>query len=169
MTTRRDGMRRWIGRAAMLVAGLATLGACGAIEPRPVQLGAEECAECRMVIDEPRFVAQALTTKGRAHSFDSVECLAAFVAAGTVAEAEVHSLWVADFAEPERWVAAEEAVFLRSPGLRTPMGGGLSAHADAHGARAAQDELGGEVLRWAEVLRQAGEPGAHAAHAHPAH
>jgi copper chaperone NosL len=138
-------------RLLAIVIALA-LPAC-AVEPQPILLGAEECSHCRMVISDAQFTSQALTTTGKAFTFDAVECMASWVLAGGGGSgAELHSLWAADFADPERWIPVEEAVFLRSEQVRSPMGLGLSAHATAEAADRYRSELGGELLGWSEVL-----------------
>jgi nitrous oxide reductase accessory protein NosL len=71
-----------------------------------------------------------------------------------VAAAETHSVWVTDLEQGDGWLRAEDAAFLRSPALRTPMGGGLAAFASAADAGAAAADLGGVVLTWTEVLAQ---------------
>lgn len=153
-----------------LLALLALLASACTIEPQPIHLGAEECGHCRMVISERQFAAQALTTKGRAISFDAIECLADWVRTGEeVAAAELHSLWVSDFASPESWLDARDAVFLRSDEVRSPMGAGLTAHASLDAARGYQAELGGDVLDWDGVVELIGSQGGHAHDHHAAH
>jgi copper chaperone NosL len=154
----------WRVALALLVALLVT--GC-AVEPQPIHLGSEECSHCRMVISEQRFAAQALTTKGRAFSFDAIECMAEWLRAGeAVPVADLHSLWVSDFAGGETWLRADDAVFLRSQQTRSPMGMGLSAHASAEAARRYQAELGGELLSWDEVLEAVARQDGHGHHHH---
>jgi copper chaperone NosL len=140
------------------------LGGC-AVEPQPVMLGAEECTHCRMVISDLEFAAQALNTRGKAYKFDAVECMAEWVLADRIPPAEIHSLWVADRADEGRWIPVMEASFLRSDGIRSPMGLGLIAHASEGEARLHQRTVGGEVLAWNEVLALVeSEGGAHHGH-----
>jgi copper chaperone NosL len=126
------------------------------VRPEPVHVGSEECAHCSMLISDRRFAAQLLSTKGKAYKFDSIECLRAFALAGTVAPGDTHSTWVTDSEVGDGWVRAEDAAFMQSAELRTPMGGGLAAY--AHAAAAARDarELNGRVLSWNELLASAG-------------
>jgi copper chaperone NosL len=148
------------------VALVVAVSAC-TIEPQPIHLGSEECSHCRMIITDRQFAAQALNTKGRAFNFDAIECMAEWVQAGeTVPAAELHSLWVMDFADSESWVAVEDAVFLRSDEVRSPMGMGLSAHASSGSAQRYQAELGGELLSWAQVLELVGQHRGHGHHHH---
>lgn len=155
---------RVVTRVVALVLMLA-VGGC-AIEPQPVHLGAEECAHCRMVISEPQFAAQALNAKGKAYKFDAVECLATWVLAGEVPEEEIHSLWVADHGDPARWVRVEDATFLRTDAVHTPMGMGIIALGDAAAADEQRAARGGEVLDWSGVLQGMRSAPDHGAHAH---
>jgi copper chaperone NosL len=160
-----------IWRAGPLFAALAALLLAGcAIEPQPIHLGSEECSHCRMAITDRQFSAQALNTKGRAFNFDAIECMAEWVRAGeAVPAADLHSLWVTDFADSETWLPADDAVFLRSDQLRSPMGMGFSAHSSVDAARRYQGELGGEILTWAEVLEAVERQGGHQHHHHASH
>jgi copper chaperone NosL len=140
-------------RAARPLAALLSvlwLGSC-AVEPQAIRVGEDECSHCRMRISDPHFAAQLLTVQGRSYKFDSIECLAAFEIEENVPAERVHSLLVQDLDDPERWLPAKEAHFLRSEQLRSPMGLHLSAYGSAEAAAARRDELGGELLAWEEV------------------
>jgi copper chaperone NosL len=152
-------LRSLIAPLALLLAAACSVG------PEPVHLGSDACAECRMIVSEAQYAAQAVTRTGLAHKFDSIECLAAFLGGSNApAPADLHSLWVADFTQPERWVRAGEASFVVSPDIRSPMGGGFAGHGTLDRARAHAAEVSGEVLTWDEVLDRAAT-GGHA-HAH---
>ncbi len=158
------GPGRW--RLLTLLAAALLLAGC-AIEPQPIQFGSESCAQCWMVISEPQFAAQALNRRGRAYSFDSIECLAAFVLRGEQVPPEnLHSTWVAPLTEPETWIRAEDAHYLRSETLRSPMGEGLSAYPSLEEARAHQTEFGGQVMTWDELLATLQQEWYDAPHAH---
>jgi copper chaperone NosL len=161
-------IRRFV--LGVLLAPFALL-ACG-VEPGPVHVGSDECAHCSMMISDRRFAAQVLNTKGRAWKFDSIECLRGFLAAGELQSADIHSAWVADSDAPEQWLRADDARFLHSASVRSPMGGGLAAYTDDAAARTALSRLGGvegAVLTWDEVVAAtpaAADQGAHAHHGH---
>ena len=157
-----------------LVGAVLLLGGC-AIEPQPILLGSEECDHCRMVITERGFASQALTRTGKAHTFDAIECLVSWVITREEGESggeSLHSLWVTDVSDGETWIEAEDAHFLRSETLRSPMGLNLSAYADVGVARMQREAFGGEILDWEGVLRlvrmddMPGEPGGHGGHSH---
>jgi copper chaperone NosL len=143
-----------VGLLALFVAGCA-------VGPEPLRPGIDECAQCRMIVEDPRYAAQLVTSTGRTYTFDAIECMAAFLEAGTVAEDAIHSLWVAAHDAPEQWLRVEDAVFVGSPALRTPMSAGIAATADRAGAERLIAQLGeGRLLNWASA-RAAG-----AAHTH---
>jgi copper chaperone NosL len=152
--------------SAFCIGVVAVLAGCS-IGPQPIHLGSEECSHCRMAITDRQFAAQALNNRGLAFNFDAIECMADWVRAGEAVPAEnLHSLWVTDFSDSETWLRAEDAVFLHSDQLRSPMGVGLSAHADREAARRYQGELGGEILGWTEVLALVERQGGHQHHHH---
>jgi copper chaperone NosL len=150
-------------RLSVIAFALVALAACG-IEPRAVNLGSDECAHCRMVIEDTRFAAQLLTDRGRSEVFDAIECLTGALSAGTYPEAEIHSLWVANFGEEGQWVPAGDAFFVHSPGIRSPMGAGLAAHAERSAAEAHMAEVGGHLMTWEQVRGIAPQGGGHAHH-----
>ena len=120
--------------------------------PRDIQFGQDECAFCQMRVSDRAFATQLVTTQGRNFIFDSVECLAAHVERGDVAAENIHSIWVANFADPEgEPVDAESAIYLQSETLSSPMGLALSAYPDRATAEQHRDEYEGTLHDWSEV------------------
>ncbi len=58
------------------------------------------------------------------------------------------------------WVRADAAVYTRVPGLETPMGSHVIAHADAASRDQDGDAKGGTPVAAAELFGPAGPPGA---------
>ena len=115
---------RAVAVAALAVGAVALLGACHRTVPdAPVAIDydQEACAHCRMLIGDPRYAAQLVTTGGDVLDFDDPGCLMTYVARHHPA---VHRLWFRD-ARADRWLAADEVGFV--PGATTPMGFGLAA------------------------------------------
>lgn len=127
-----------------------SLGGCGEPEPRALAYGVDSCEQCHMGLADDRHGAEVLTPTGKAYVFDSVECLAAWLEAGDPLP-DIHSIWVTDFAVPGSLVRAEEALFLVSPTLPSPMGLGLSAFGRAEDRDGAVTAFGGEALDWQGV------------------
>jgi copper chaperone NosL len=142
-----------LGARGLVAAGVSfAAAACGTPGPRPLAFGAEQCAHCHMTLADPRFAAELVTRTGKAIPFDDVGCLAAFVATGGLEADAIRSLWVADFARPDSMLAADQAVFLRSDALRTPMDYRLVALRPGPGADSVRAALGGELVPWSRVL-----------------
>lgn len=131
-----------------LILSLAVI-ACGEAGPREVVLGQDECGYCRMTVSDARFAAQVVTSTGRVHVFDSVECLAGY--ARQAEPGTVRTLWVTDAEVPGQFVEAERAGYLLDAALRGPMGRAV-AFADLDAARDAQARYGGTIADWSRVL-----------------
>ena len=134
----------------VLLSGLIFLWSCSK-SPEPIRLGVESCSHCKMTIMDPKFAAELITQKGKIYKFDSIECLLGFHNEAALKPADIHSLWVADFTHPERFLRAEKAVYLHSQQLKSPMGLNVAAFADEAAAKQAQQRVQGTVLLWGEV------------------
>jgi copper chaperone NosL len=145
--TRRGVVRALVG--APFGAALLPLTGCTPSGPRAIRIGEEECAHCRMRISEDRFAAQILNARGRSWVFDSIECMVEWSQGESeLPEAAIAGWWVTNFEDPGDWIDAERALYLKSEGLRSPMGLGLSAYRDTADAQAQARAHGGEVLEW---------------------
>ena len=103
-----------------------------------------------MTIVEPRFATSILTEKGRTLKFDAVECLANFVLSEDKAgnDNTGNKLFVS-IDEIGTMTAIENAFFIISDSIRTPMGGGVVAYdSEQPGAK-----------KWPEILTHFREMG----------
>ena len=154
-------------RLVLVTLAAVVLVACGGRdEPRPIAYDEATCAYCHMGIADRRFGAQFVTTKGKVHSFDSIECLTSYFLEH---REDAHAAWVTDFARPGTMIRADTARFVRGGPSRSPMALGLAAFASPDAADEAVSR-GGERMTWTEVLalvEQSG--GVEHAPAHGAH
>jgi len=135
---------------------LALLAGCGEPGPTPIAYGTVECDHCHMTLTDPPFAAELVTARRKVYVFDDPGCLAAFVAEGTVPPGEVHSLWVSDFLAPGPLLRVEEATFLRSDSVRTPMNSQVVALRRGARADSLRAAWRGEFLTWPDVVDRAG-------------
>lgn len=133
---------------ALIVLSAVILMGCEP-KPQPINFGGEECAYCRMIITDAEFGSQIVNNQGRTYKFDSIECMAAYDL--TEDGDNFHSMWVPNFMNREEWLKAEDAVYLHSETLRSPMGLFLSAYADRNFAEEMRDEYGGEIVDYETV------------------
>lgn len=149
-------MRRAGLAAVALAAGIGA--GCGHPAPRRLVMGEDACAHCQMLTADPRYTAQLVTRTGKVYVFDDPGCLAAFLDQGTVAEDRVHSLWVADYLEPDSILPVDRAIFLRSDSLRSPMSYAIAATTPGPRADSLARALDALRLDWPAVRRQARPP-----------
>lgn len=150
--------------AAALLLSLVLAG-CSSPKPATVVIGQDMCEHCQMLITDARFVTQVVTTKGKAYKFDSIECMVDFLAEGSLADSDIHSAWVSDYNRPGTWIKAEEARYLQSVNIRSPMGANLAAFSTLQELEDAKVAANGLERRYEDlpgVLRDSGFSGGHA-------
>jgi copper chaperone NosL len=81
----------------------------------------EPCAHCHMLVGEPAFAAEIVTTDGDVIVFDDPGCLVRYLEEHTP---PVHRIWFHDSTR-DHWLSAQEVGFV--PGAATPMNYGLAA------------------------------------------
>jgi copper chaperone NosL len=154
-----SGSSRSSRRGAVASVFLLLLVACGERAPLPAPLDTrgESCASCRMAVSNARFAAQVVAPGELARFFDDVGCLGDFVRAGRAPAGAV--AYAADH-RTKAWVRAASAVYTRVPGLETPMGSHVIAHADAASRDQDPAARSGAPVAIAELFGPAGPPGA---------
>jgi copper chaperone NosL len=146
-----------VTRALRLAALVAALAACASRPPEPAPLDTrnEQCAVCRMPVSEARFASQVVAPGELPRFFDDLGCLASAVEGGKLPVGAV--AFVADH-RTRAWIRADRAVYTRVPGLATPMGSHLIAHADAASRDQDQDARAGTPVSPAELFGAGGPP-----------
>ena len=115
------------------------------------------CVHCNMYIKDQRFEAQAENSTGTLLKFDAIECLVNYIK--QEGDMDFQSLWVTDYKQ-ETLVNATKAYYLKSKGVKSPMGANLSAYIMEEEAKKMQQEFDGEVLSWTELRTSFEEIGA---------
>jgi copper chaperone NosL len=126
-------------RRRLMFFAIATSLACGvaADGPPAIEVDRTACSHCGMLVSEPVYAAAYRAPRSASRVFDDIGCL--LEAARKEPEAEALRFWFHD-AAGGGWIPGAEAVLVRSPELRTPMGGGLVAYRE----RAAAERLAAE-------------------------
>ena len=144
---------RSVSRHAARAAAAATLvlAACSR-GPLPIAYGEEECGYCRMEVTDPRFGAQLVTARGKRHTFDSIECLADYVASAE-RRGPAGLAWVADYLRPGVMLPAERARYVRLAGAAgSPMGQGLVAVASDSAAATLRGRADDATHAWRDIV-----------------
>ena len=121
-----------------------------AVEPVAIETN-DMCSFCRMSISEKRYAAELIDDDGRVFKFDDIGCMANFIKQKRTS-APTAAAFVMDFDSSE-WLKAENAVYVRSSELKTPMNNGIAAFKNQSSAEAAVAKYHGEMLGFAEVTK----------------
>lgn len=151
-TPGRTSPARPIASLAALLGSMFLVTGCGeevTDGPPTFRLGESVCAECGMIISDARFATATIVDGARgpeAHLFDDFNCQINFERSDP--GLTITRRWSHDHVMIE-WMPTDDAWFLRSPNLRTPMASRMAAFRTEADAKAAQVEFGGEVLAFA--------------------
>jgi copper chaperone NosL len=136
-------------RVAALVVLLLCAG-CARRAPQPIDPApSDACAFCRMAVSDVHFAAEIVAPGEEPRFFDDIGCLAGWLKDHQAADGS--AAFVADH-RTGQWISAATAVYTRVPGLSTPMGSGVIAHADSTSRDQDQAARGGVPLAVAEVF-----------------
>ena len=105
----------------------------------------ERCSACGMDINQSQFKTRIEKTNGKMAHFGSVECMVNYVQ--TKDKQQFKALLVTDFSTGEE-IIAEEAYFLKSDKVPSPMGANLSAYASRKSATESRKTNGGDLMDW---------------------
>lgn len=119
-------------------------------EPATIHYGSDECAHCKMMITDPQFASQVVTEKGKVYKFDAIECMAVYQRQHSN-ELKGAKLWVNNYGNPGEWLAAQEAQYVKSEVIKSPMGESLLAFPTQEDAEIHMQEKPGTLLSWSQV------------------
>lgn len=133
-------------------------------EPPEVQFGVDVCDQCGMIISESRFAATYVTTGGDVRKFESIGDMVKY---HLEHQESVHRFWVHDY-YADAWLRGDEATFVISERIVTPMGDSVLATADQDSAGRLVADGGGLTIDFEQMitLAQSGDlfSGSHAGH-----
>jgi copper chaperone NosL len=113
----------------LFIALAGMLVSCSA-QPVPIQFGHDACDYCKMVIMDPKFGAELVTTKGKAFKFDDINCLLSYSKEENLTTEQVSHWLVIDFNNPEKLIPAEKAYYTRSASIMSPMASRIASFED---------------------------------------
>ena len=133
-----------------MIVCVAVLANCQKQAVGPVALAPEDmCAYCKMAISEKRYAAEFIDSEGQPSKFDDIGCMSNFIKSRNVTA--ITAYFVMDFNQ-EKWIKADNAYYVRSVDLKTPMNGGIIAFQDELDAQEALGKFHGTPLRFADIF-----------------
>ncbi|GGD47393.1 nitrous oxide reductase accessory protein NosL [Muriicola marianensis] len=122
------------------------------IKPEPIQYGMDGCHFCSMTIVDRQHAAEFVTSKGKVFKFDAVECMMNQLNKEDISE--IALFLVNDYVTPGKLVSAQEATYLISEDIPSPMGAFLSAFENQVDAERVREANTGILLSWAELQKK---------------
>ena len=120
--------------------------------PQPIVYGKDACHFCRMTIVDKIHGAEIVTDKGKVFKFDSAECLLRYKS--DLESTQGYLILTNHFELPEALMPMEEATFLISDRLPSPMGASLTAFKTDSKASELKEEKGGDLYNWEDLQKQ---------------
>ena len=137
---------------AALASMVVGLTGCGSTrEPAAFDPATEPCRFCRMTGSDGRTAAQLVALGDEPVFFDDIGCLLGYLRQ-TVSVPRDAVAFVADH-RTRGWVRADEAIYTRHEGLKTPMSSHLMAHATAASRNGDAEADGGSAISFAELFK----------------
>ena len=112
-----------------------------------IRRGQEECSSCRMLINEDRFASAYVLTSGKMRKFDDLGCA---ISHQWKQDKTVKKFWIHDYENPG-WIEVNQAFFVHSKDLHTPMGYGIVAVSTSARADNLRKMVNGRILRFNQL------------------
>lgn len=146
-------MRKILSIAVFLTLAIVACSSSVDLEATPdIRIGEDICEECGMIISEEVHSSAYRLTTGEQKSFDDIGDMVVRYRLRK-GEDEIAAFWVHDFKTIE-WIRAEDAFFVASYDLVTPMGHGIAAFENREDADALADDINGVVHEFQDLLAQ---------------
>lgn len=95
-----------------------------------------------MAISEKQFAAEIIKNDETVLKFDDIKCMLRYQERSEDKQ-KLAATFVTDYVSKE-WIKAEDAFYVRSETIKTPMGGGIIAYRD-------KGQIQGESVRFADL------------------
>ena len=125
-----------------------------AVKPEPLLYGRDACHTCKMTLVDRKFGAELVTEKGKVYKFDDLNCMLTFYHSGYEEASAFKFIQVVDFTNPEKLIDAQNAWYLKSEDLRTPMASEVAAFESEESTQVFKKEWKAVLLSWGEIQTQ---------------
>lgn len=122
------------------------------VQPVPIEFGKEECSFCKMTIVDRQHAAQLVTKKGKQFKFDAIECM--LNSLNQKQNSRENQIYLVSDYGKGTMTKAEDATYLVSQAIKSPMGAFLSGFSSRTEALTTKDQHGGEIYTWEEIKKK---------------
>ncbi len=128
-----------------------TLLSCGNNGPNPVFLNKDVCSACKMTISDGHYASEFITIKGKVFKFDDVACMQQFL--NEKNDTKIKAAYVNYYYGNNTLIAAENAFFVKSDLLKSPMGGNIAAFKNKEEALKFSNQQEDSVIEWSKLFK----------------
>ena len=128
---------------------LFILNSCS-VEPKKINYGKDHCHYCDMTVVDKTHASEYVTKKGKAYTFDAIECLVNELNENKNEDMMAFIL-VSDYSSPGKLIKATEATYLISKNIKSPMGANLSAFELKETASKHINKNEGKLYNWEQL------------------
>jgi copper chaperone NosL len=127
--------------------------ACAHEKPKPVDIDpGDMCQSCKMAISQKKYAAEFVDKDGAVFKFDDIGCMSRFVRHRGL-EDKVEAWFVVDY-RTQQWLQAENATYIKSASLPSPMGSGLIAVENRADAEEYAQKYQGQILTFGDLAKE---------------
>lgn len=123
-------------------------------DPEPLRYGKDICYSCKMTLVDEKFGAEIVTKKGKFYKFDDLNCMVGFYNSNYEAHESMEHILVIDFTHPGMLIDVQQAFFVKTSEIRTPMAGGIAAFDNKEDQATQNEKWKGTLLAWADVVAE---------------
>lgn len=121
------------------------------VESEPIKYGADNCHYCKMTISDNKYGAEVVTTKGKVFKYDDSHCLFSEISEGGIDKTTIKDFYFTDFCNGHALIKAQNSFYLKSDGIKAPMGGNIAAFSSHDSLKTYNIQLGGEEVIWSQL------------------
>lgn len=133
---------------------LAILFLSCSVDPQPLEYGKDGCHTCKMTLMDKKFGAELVTAKGKVYKFDDLNCMLNFINSGYLDGEIIEHKLVIDYSQPAKLISAEEAFYLKSDKIRSPMASQVAAFETENAMLKHKSKLKAIYMDWGELKTQ---------------
>lgn len=141
-------------KSSIAVLILFVLSSCST-GPQTIDYGNDGCHFCKMTIVDKIHGSELITDKGKVFKFDATECMLNYTAENS--ELINTTLLTNYYEAPTKFINVEEATFLISENLPSPMGANLTAFKTKESAEEVLSEKGGKLYNFESLKSHLGK------------
>ena len=131
---------------------ILSLSSCST-EPQAIRIGQDNCDFCKMTISDNRFGAEIVTKKGKVYKFDDNHCVVSFLNANKIKKQDIAGVYFTNFSSPNELINIDNAYFLHSPGLKSPMNGNIAAFSNEDSLIQLLPIFKGDKISWEDMQK----------------